>query len=99
MSERRPIDICGFTQLLVPAFVVAFVVSTLTASDALGWAAAGATALGLALARKVRGTTSACALPGAPRDAGSSTPTIDRTALDRTAIDVDVDPVDAPTHR
>jgi hypothetical protein len=100
MRAGRPIDVCGFTQLLVPAFVVAFAVSTLTASDALGWASAAVTALALAIARKVRGTTSACALPAAPREAATSAaPAIDRTALDLADIDVHVDPVDAPTPR
>ncbi len=58
---------CAATRLLIPAFFVGLIVSTLAGSDLAGWAAAAVTAGLLFMVGRARGTTTTCALP-APRD-------------------------------
>lgn len=67
------LNVCGVTRTLVPAFFVAFAVASLTASDALGWAAAAVTAIAIVASRRIRGAEATCALPAPP-------PARDRTA-------------------
>lgn len=65
---------CSVTRTLVPAFFVAFAVASLTANDALGWAAAAVTAIALVASRRIRGTEATCALPTPPPEQGQTTP-------------------------
>jgi hypothetical protein len=61
------VDTCRATRLLAPALLVAIVVSSVGGSDALAWIAAAATVAVLVAVQRVRGTTTACAVP--PREA------------------------------
>ncbi|MCB0970758.1 MAG: hypothetical protein KDA97_04460 [Acidimicrobiales bacterium] len=57
-------NVCAVTQPLMVGMVAAIVVSSLTASDALGWVAAVVAGVGFALFQRSRGGAS-CAMPGA----------------------------------
>jgi len=62
-SDSAPgFNVCGVTRLLVPAFFVACAISSFTGSDAWGWAAAALTTIVVAVAQRVRGTATRCAI-------------------------------------
>ena len=70
MGERlRNVNVCGLTRVLVPAYVAALVVASLTVSDRWGWVAFVATALAIVAIRRVRGVTATCGLPATRPDA------------------------------
>ena len=58
---------CGLTRLVVPAFLVGFMITALSGSEPLGWLAAAVTAVGLFVIGRVRGAGTACAVPAPDR--------------------------------
>lgn len=60
------VDACGATRLLVPGFLIGVGVSSVTGSDAIGWAAVALVVGVLVAVRRIRGTAASCAV--APAD-------------------------------
>lgn len=56
-------NVCGLTRVLVPAFLVGFMVTSLTTNEALGWLVAAVVGATLLVIGRVRGTTTSCPLP------------------------------------
>lgn len=57
------VNTCGLARLLVPAFLVGFVVTSISGNEPLGWFVAAATAAGLWLLGRIRGADASCAVP------------------------------------
>jgi hypothetical protein len=58
--EVLTVNVCAATRILIPAVLVALVLSTLTTNEVLTWLAAAATAIALYVAGRTRGPATAC---------------------------------------
>ena len=56
-------NVCGLTRVLVPAFLLGFMVTALTANEVLDWLVAAGVVVAMLVIGRVRGTTTSCPLP------------------------------------